>query len=227
MARRRKLPLLVLVVIGMGLVLWAMWVTGFFEAAGSRTGLEEYINRYAPWSQAIFFALQLVAVVLAPIPNNLTAVVGAHLFGLWTAFRVSLAAMTIGSLLVFGLARGLGQDFVSRVAGERLYGKYIEVIRRKRGIFLAIAFLFPFFPDDLLCILAGLTDIRFRWFVLLVVAFRPWGLLVSCVVGSSAAHIPMEVVVLLAAIGIIFAVLALKYGDRVEEALFKRFGWKR
>lgn len=224
--RGGKLLLWALVIVGLGAGLWAIWTTGFFEAVSSQAGLEAYINRYAPWSQVTFFAIQLASVILAPIPNNLTAVVGAHLFGLWTAFALSWAAMTIGSLIVFGLARELGQNFVSKLAGERLSRKYIELVHRKRGVFLAVAFLFPFFPDDLLCILAGLTDISFKRFILLVVACRPWGLLVSCAMGSSAAHIPPWAMVLLAATGIVLAILALKYGDRIEEALLKRFGWK-
>ncbi|MDE6589842.1 MAG: TVP38/TMEM64 family protein, partial [Oscillospiraceae bacterium] len=84
------------------------------------------------------------------------------------------------------------------------------------------AFLFPFFPDDLLCILAGLTDMPFRRYVLLVVLARPWGLLVACMVGSATVSVPWWGMVLLGFGGLALFLLAMRYGDRLEDAIMKR-----
>ena len=130
--------------------------------------------------------------------------------------------MALGSALVFALARGLGQGFVQRLAGERASGRYLELLRRKRDVFLLVAFLFPFFPDDVLCILAGLTEIPFKRFILLVVIARPWGLLAACAVGGNAVKLPLPAMIALGALGAVLAALALKYGDRAEEAILKR-----
>ena len=92
----------------------------------------------------------------------------------------------------------------------------------KYGMLIALAFLFPFFPDDILCILAGLTDIPFPRFVVLVILFRPWGLLVSCAVGSSALSVPLWAMALLGAGGLAVFLLAMKYGDRLEAAILQR-----
>ena len=99
--------------------------------------------------------------------------------------------------------------------------KYLDVIRRKRDVFLALAFLFPFFPDDVLCILAGLTDISFRRFAVLVLLTRPWGLLVSCAVGSSAVSI-LWGMALLGLAGLAVFLLSMKYGDRIEAAILEK-----
>ena len=96
------------------------------------------------------------------------------------------------------------------------------MIRRKRDVFLALAFLFPFFPDDILCILAGLTDISFKRFFLLAAIFRPWGLLAACMVGSATVSIPWWGMALLGVLGLAGFLLALKYGDRLEDAVLKR-----
>lgn len=211
-------------IVMIGFSVWVLWVTGFFEAAGSRQGLEDYIGRCAPWSQAVFFAIQLSSVILAPIPSNLTAAAGGWLFGLWVSFLLTWGAVTAGSLIVFALARGLGRDFVQRVAGDKLPGRYLDALRDRRDLFLAIAFLFPLFPDDLLCILAGLTDISFRRFALLVLVGRPWGLLMSCAVGSCVLSIPWWGMALSGLAGLVLAVLALKFGGRLEETLLARLG---
>lgn len=223
MERKSIKILLWLLTLGiLGGSVWALYATGFFEAAGSQEKLGEYIARCAPWSHLAYFGIQLASVIIAPIPSNITAAAGAYLFGLWPSFLLTWGAVAAGSAVVFLLARGLGQQFAGQFVSEKLSGKYLDVIRRKRDVFLALAFLFPFFPDDILCILAGLTDIPFKRFFLLVAAFRPWGLLVSCLVGSATVSIPWWGMVLLGAAGIAAFLLAMRYGDRLEDAVMKR-----
>lgn len=128
--------------------------------------------------------------VLAPIPSNITALAGGVLFGTWVSFFLTFAAVVCASLLVFQLARWLGREFVTRVVGERVSAKYLDVIHAKTDIFLILAFLFPFFPDDLLCILAGLTAISLRRFLIIVLLTRPWGLLFASALGGASFSIP-------------------------------------
>ena len=217
-----KILLWALTIAILGGSVWALYATGFFEAAGSPREMGEYIARCAPWSHLAYFGVQLVSVIVAPIPSNITAAAGAYLFGLWPSFLLTWGAVALGSAVVFGLARALGQGFVGQFVSEKASGKYLDVIRRKRDVFLALAFLFPFFPDDILCILAGLTDIPFKRFFLLVAVCRPWGLLVSCAVGSATVSIPWWGMALLGAAGLAVFLLAMKYGDKLEDAVMKR-----
>ena len=217
-----KILLWVLTIAILGGSVWALYATGFFEAAGSQEKLGAYIARCAPWSHLAYFGIQLASVVIAPIPSNITAAAGAYLFGLWPSFLLTWGAVTMGSAIVFALARALGQKFVGQFVSDKLSEKYLDVIRRKRDVFLALAFLFPFFPDDILCILAGLTDISFKRFFLLVVLARPWGLLVSCMVGSATVSIPWWGMVLLGLGGLALFLLAMKYGDKLEDAVMER-----
>ena len=217
-----KVLLWVFTIAILGGSVWALYATGFFQAVGSQEALGEYIARCAPWSHLAYFGIQLASVVIAPIPSNITAAAGAYLFGLWPSFLLTWGAVTLGSVIVFALARVLGQRFVGQFVSDKLSEKYLDVIRRKRDVFLALAFLFPFFPDDILCILAGLTDISFKRFFLLVAVCRPWGLLVSCGVGSATVAIPWWGMALLGALGLAVFLLAMKYGDKLEDAVMKR-----
>lgn len=201
----------------------ALYLTGFFEAATSTERIKAYIENSAPWSHLVFFFLQLVSSIVAPIPSNITALAGGLLFGTIPAFLLTWGAVILGSLVVFFLARALGQDRVSRFVGRKLSARYLDVIRRKRDSFLFMAFLFPFFPDDILCILAGLTEISWKRFLMLCLVARPWGLLVSCAVGGSALELPLWAMLLLGAAGVAVFVLAMIYGDRIEEKLVEKF----
>ena len=86
-----------------------------------------------------------------------------------------------------------------------------------------LVFLFPFFPDDLICILAGLTDIGFLRFLVIVLLTRPWGLLVASAVGSSVISIPLWAMALIGLAGLALFLVSMKYGDRWEARLLEKF----
>jgi len=221
-SKRIKILLWVITIAILAGSAWALYATGFFQAARSPEALGEYISRCTPWSHLAYFGIQLISVVIAPIPSNITAAAGAFLFGLWPSFLLTWGAVAAGSAIVFMLARLLGQKFAGQFVSEKLSDRYLDVIRRKRDVFLLLAFLFPFFPDDLLCILAGLTPIRpLRFFVIALIA-RPWGLLVACAVGGSTMALPWWGMALLGAAGLAFFGFGLKYGDKLEEALLRK-----
>lgn len=217
----RRITLTVTVVL-LCLLVWGLWASDFFAAIRTQEGMQNYIQRSSPYSHLVFFLLQLSSVILAPIPSNITAAAGGAIFGALPAFLLTAGAVTLGSVLVFQLSRLLGRPFAQSFVESKYWEKYGEVIRRKRDSFLFLAFLFPFFPDDLLCIMAGLTDIPFRRFLLLVVLARPWGLLVACAVGGSALQIPLWGMAALGIGGAAVFLWAMKYGERLEESIMEK-----
>ncbi len=203
-------------------LIWMLWKTGFFDAAHSLEALHQYIQQFAPYSHLVFFLIQLASIIIAPIPSNLTTAAGGLLFGTGAAFLLSTTATILGSIIVFQLSRVLGGPFVERFISDRNLNRYREVLRRKCDTFLLLAFLFPFFPDDLICIMAGLTQISFRRFLFLVIIGRPWGLLAAAAVGGSTLQIPLWGMVLLGVAGLLIFILAMRYGDRFEDAVIEK-----
>ena len=224
MKQKKKWAVLALTVLLLGAGGLFLYRSGFFAACTSIPALRAYIDRSAPYSHLTFFVVQLLSVVLAPIPSNLTAAAGGLLFGTWPAFFLTYGAVMAGSLLVFWLARTLGRDFVDRVVSRKLAEKYQKGIREKTTVFLALAFLLPYFPDDMLCILAGLTPITFGRFALLALFTRPWGLLFASALGGASLSIPLWAMVLIGLAGVMIFVLGMLYGDRLERAVLKRLG---
>lgn len=201
-----------------------LWKTDILSRIGDLEGLKEYIRSLAPWSHLVFFLLQLSSVIVAPIPSNMMAMAGGACFGLLEGFAITACAVTLGSLFTFSVARLLGQKWASQLLGRKLSPKYLELIQRKRDSFLVLVFLFPFFPDDIICILAGLTDIPFHRFAMIVLLTRPWGLLAASALGNSIVVIPTWALPLIGIVGLVLFALGLRYGDAVEAKLLKRFG---
>ena len=69
--------------------------------------------------------------------------------------------------------------------------KYLPIIEEKQDMFLFLTMLFPFFPDDALCMLAGLTKIPLGRFVAIMALARPWGLVVAALLGSGSLSLPV------------------------------------
>ena len=107
------------------------------------------------------------------------------------------------------------------MVGERVSAKYLDVIHAKTDVFLVLAFLFPFFPDDLLCILAGLTSISLRRFFFIALLTRPWGLLFASALGGASFSIPVWGMALIGVAGAALFLLGMKYGDRVEASILR------
>lgn len=221
MKNRQKLLILMAVLLLLAGGGWFLYSTGFFQSATSLEGVRAYIAQFAPYSYLCFFLVQILSVIFAPIPSNVVAAAGGLLFGTLPAFLVTFSAVVSGSLLTFSLARALGRDFAGRLVSQKLSEKYQSVLQAKTSTFLALAFLFPFFPDDMLCILAGLTSVSFRRFALTVLLARPWGLLFASALGGSTLGLPPWVMVPIALLGLALFLLGMKYGDRLEEFILK------
>lgn len=211
-----------LLIVGGG---WFLYSTGFFQAASSQESLRAYIDDFAPYSHLCFFLLQFLSVVLAPIPSNITA--AAAVFALNMAFLfLTFAAVVAGSLLLSG-CRCWAAVFAGRFVSRRLSEKYQQILQTKAPVFLTLAFLFPFFPDDLLCILAGLSSLSFRRFAVIVLLARPWGLLFASALGGAAFHVSPWAMVLIGVAGLVLFLLGMKYGDQIEAAILKRLSRRK
>ncbi len=78
----------------------------------SKEHMRTYLKAWGAWAPIVFIALQALQVIVAPIPGELTGVVGGFLFGTWRAVAYSSLGLTLGSAIAFLLARLIGLPFV-------------------------------------------------------------------------------------------------------------------
>ena len=103
---------------------------------------------------------------------------GAVLFGWAGGFFCNYIGISIGSLLAFYLARRYGAAFVQRHVSSAAYDKYFHWTQKKGFLwFLILTIFLPVAPDDLICFLAGLTAISAKKFCVIILALKPWCLL--------------------------------------------------
>ena len=218
--RARRIALAVLVVLALAAGVFALYRNGWFERIGSVEELRALIDRAGAFAGIVFFLLQILTVIIAPIPSNVTMMAGALALGFWQAMLLGIAAIWAGSMLMFLLARRLGHRAVQRWMDHGIMEKYLPVIEEKQDMVLFLTRLFPFVPDDMLCSLAGLTSMPTARFAGIMLLARPWGLIFAALLGSGELSLPAwGWAVLVGVLAVIF-VLAMKYSRQIEERLF-------
>ena len=138
---------------------------GWLDIFGSVETLQGYIAGFGIWAPLVFCAIQIVQVIISPIPGNITTLAGGLMFGFGKGFLLSYISIVIGSMLAFGLARAFGKPLVVKLAGEKITHKYMDVMSSRQKVVLIFMFVLPFFPDDALCLIAGLSGISWGFFI--------------------------------------------------------------
>ena len=86
--------------------------------------------------------------------------------------------------------------------------------------------ILPFFPDDILCLVAGLTNMSWSYFILVQFVSRPIGILTTAYF-SSGEVIPyhgwgLVVWAIIAILAVALIYLTTKYNDKIEEFVAKK-----
>ena len=209
-AVHRKRALTVLALLGGGFVavtvsLWA-FVPHVFDPVWLRTWIET-TDAAAP---VVFVLLQAGQVVFAPIPGQVLGTVGGYLFGSVLGTVYSMLGVTIGSVIVFVASRRYGRPFVARVLTDDALTRVDAFVDAYGAPGLFVAFLLPTFPDDAICLVAGLTPIRFRTFLVLLLVGRTPTFLAAAYAGTALANGRVDRV-LLVLVGLLLVSAAVYY----------------
>ncbi len=184
----------------------------YWKALGDRDRIEKFVGSFGVAAPLIFMAVQVLQVVLAPIPGEATGFVGGYLFGVTAGFVYSTVALTIGSLINFYIGRFLGRRFVRRFVPEEKFA-YLDRLVRRQGVLVVLAlFILPGFPKDYLCLFLGLSTMPLRLFVPLVFLGRMPGTLMLSLQGGLLARDDMFLFFLI--LSLCALVLAVLYGFR-------------
>ncbi|MDD4832156.1 MAG: VTT domain-containing protein [Clostridia bacterium] len=157
--------------------------TGALDAFDSAEDIKNFILKGGVYSYLIFFFIQFAQVTIVPIPAFLTTVAGTLVFGPWQTTLISIVAQMLGAVVAFYIGRKLGRKIVSWIIGEEQTLKWQTQLGKGKYVFF-LMMLFPFFPDDVLCMVAGLTDMSYRFFVVTNLITRPLAIVCTCYFGS-------------------------------------------
>ncbi len=186
------------------------------EFFSSKERLNNFIASFGFYAPVVFISLQILQVVVAPIPGELTGFIGGYLFGIGFGLAYSTIGLTLGSLFAFLLSRRLGMPFVCRFVGQETMRKFDHLMERQGAFFSFLFFLIPGLPKDCFCYLLGLSPMRLFTFFVVSTAGRIVGTLLLTMEGQAVRSENYRAFFLILGLTLIFIVLTLIYRDRIE-----------
>ena len=212
--------------------LYILKISGFLDKIDSVEDLRSYIASYGSYAALAFILIQFLQVVVLPIPAFITVGAGVLLFGPFYGAIYSCTGIILGSLVAFFIGRLFGVKVARWLVGQENLEKGLKTIKGKDKIVLTFMFLFPFFPDDILCFVAGITTVSPLFFVIMIFITR----IISVFASSYSMNnsiIPYDtwwgilLWIIFFIITILLTVLIYKKGDKIEKQFSNFLGKKK
>lgn len=134
-----------------------------------------WVEQQGWFGRFAFLGMLLFQVVFAFIPGGVFEVAGGYAFGTVEGTILSIIGTTLGSAAVFLLVKKYGLKFVLLFfTQEKLDSVQFMHNRKRLYLIVFIAFMIPGTPKDLLCYVAGLTDMKLGiWLIVTSIARIP------------------------------------------------------
>ena len=177
--------------------------------------LKHTLREWGVLAPVIFIGLQALQVIVAPIPGELTGILGGYLFGQWVGLLYSTIGLALGSVAAFAVGRWLGARYVQKLVSPHIWRKMGFIVEAEGAILCLIIFLIPGLPKDMACFLFGLSPMSFWIFAVVSTLGRIPDTWVLSAQGAHTASGDYRAVVFLTAIVVAVALPLYYYRTRL------------
>jgi uncharacterized membrane protein YdjX (TVP38/TMEM64 family) len=195
----------------------------YFHVLRSPKQIKKLILSYGKYSVFVFFGLQILQVVAFFIPGEVIQVAGGYIYGAFLGGLLSLLGITLGSALVYGIARLFGKPLVKKIISEKhltFFSKIIKLGSMNYIVFLL--YLIPGIPKDVLGYLCGISEISFRDFLLYSTLGRIPGIFISSYFGAKIYIGSKITLIIISVVMTILFVVGVLKGEKIIKRLAKK-----
>jgi len=216
---RQSVLNLILLVLVFSVGTYLLYAFGLVDLLTDKQRLLAFIKEHRSTAAMTFIGLQVLQVLAAPVPGEVTGFVGGMFFGMGWGILYSTIGLTIGSWLAFMIARLLGRHIIEVVVKPETIKRYDYVMKHK-GLFIAfIMFLIPGFPKDLLCYVLGLGHMGQRDFLLISTSGRMLGTTLLTVGGTFLRDERYGALFTIAGVSVGLILVVMIYRENLEQWL--------
>lgn len=209
-----KITILVLLIVLCAVLFYQYHLYSFFT---NRRRLLHFLNSFGPLSVVIFIGLQILQVILAPIPGEVNGFIGGYLYGPYLGTLYSTIGLTIGSWLAFILSRWLGLPFVEKIITAAVVQKYDHFMEHRGKMITFILFLIPGFPKDALSYILGLSHIKTTTFLIISTAGRLLGTVMLSYSGHYARNEQPVAMLAILITSVLIILVAYYYNEEIHD----------
>ncbi|UZJ77471.1 TVP38/TMEM64 family protein [Fictibacillus sp. KU28468] len=194
---------------------WSEWKTYL-----SQENILHFLEQYRDLGFLPGVLLPLLEAIIPVLPLFIIVAGNAAAYGFWLGALFSWLGAVIGSIIVFFLVRKLGQQrFLHFITKHHKIEKLLGWMERRGFGTLFLIYCFPFTPSALINVIAGLSRINQKTFVLSVAL----GKLVMIAIISFIGYDFLDVIKNPLKLGLtVFGILVLWLGGKVVESRMKQ-----
>jgi len=197
---------------------------GYLDNVSSVSSFVDLIQSFGVLSYYIFWIMEFTQVFLGPVPSTIMTAAGAIIFGPIFAYFLCITACMSAAVVDFFLGRWIGRKLIVWITSEESLNR-IEIRLKSSKYTYFLMMLFPFFPHDILCYVAGTTKISFNYFFVTNIITRSIELMLICLFGSGQI-IPytgwgIPIWILLICLIIYSIYLSLKHEEQINDFMEK------
>jgi uncharacterized membrane protein YdjX (TVP38/TMEM64 family) len=186
--------------------------------------LKDFILSFGIYSPLAFILVQVVQVVVAPIPGGATEFLGGYLFGVKAGFIYSMIGLTLGSWFAFSTARMFEKWAIEKFVSAQTIKKFDYLVEHEGVILSFLLFLIPGFPKDALCYILGLTTMHLGIFLVISTIGRIPGTLMVTLQGAKAFEHQYKLFLILLGVSALVILAFYIYHEEIHHQVKKLIG---
>ena len=212
-----KILLLGAIVIGIPLYIYFFekeWISQFRDF----DDIIAYLQSYRLESIPIYIYIQVTQIII--IPGQIFNLAAGYLYTFFPALLFSIIGAFVGTLVSFWIARWLGSDFVHIFFGREKTQDYVKKLNSKKAYTIVFfIYLIPGIPKDVVSYAAGVSDMKFKPFMLLSLIGRLPGMMGSIMIGSMWHKEEYIGMIILAVLAITAFILCIVFRKKINKFL--------
>ncbi len=218
-----KLFLLILIVIGIPLYIY-FFKRDIILQFKSFDEVLFFLYKYKTESIFIYISIQIIQIVISIIPGQAFQFAAGYLYGFLPGLLYSIIGALIGTTISFYLAKLLGKDAMHLMFGEEKMNYFISRLNSKKAYTIVfLIYLVPGLPKDLVSYAAGVSEIKFRQFLMLSIIGRLPGMMGSLLIGYFSKSGTYEWVIIMGILAVSLFVLCILLRKKISKLIDKLY----
>ena len=214
-----KILLLILIVVGIPIYIW-FFHGDWIKSIENIDDVVAFLEKYETESIFVYIGLQIVQIVISVMPGQVFQMAAGYIYGFWPALLFAMTGAVAGTAISFMLAKVLGRDFLHIFFGEEKMSYYIERLNSKK-MYAIVFFLYliPGIPKDMVSYAAGVSEIRFKPFLIISALGRLPGMIGCLLMGNMVMEEKYTGAVIIGVFAVIAFCICIAFRNKIQSFL--------
>jgi phosphoglycolate phosphatase len=189
----------------------------------NQTELNEFLSKFdsalrklGPLRYIFMILLQILQMILAPIPGGPVAVMMGFMFGTFWGTVLTILSTALGTALIIGCVKLFGMSFVNKFINSKEFEK-LKFLHNsaKRDTLLFLLFLIPGTPKDLITFFAPFTGAKPKNIIVLASLARIPSIFLMVYLGDAVSEGNIVKSVIILTVAAVIGIVGIIFKDKV------------